>query len=266
MAPRAKPVAPKKVYQSQSDGMVLLCKGKTPNLSSSLLRHPHSNQAALFLVNADHRRIQEIVSFNEENRSWFINENVRSDGKLHLATTVNPIYLALPYLLNASKLSPLDQTLVDREFPETRRLLRCLTPKLLSLVADRKALLSRRKLILMCTNKSKFNIQASEDGVAMSSTFVKTKADTDVVRIKNTYLRYSHGIVSEYLPSSLSSSLLSRLGLEPVDPGSKRKLLTPHTSNANPDPKRIKLTDEEIEKELFVKTEKAVSTYYLLLI
>uniref|UniRef100_A0A8D8V8L8 Ribonuclease H2 subunit B n=1 Tax=Cacopsylla melanoneura TaxID=428564 RepID=A0A8D8V8L8_9HEMI len=277
MPPKAKAMAPKKVHNSQSDGMVLLCKDNvlnnsgdtTPNIMK--LRHPHSNQAALFLVNADHTRIQEIVTFNEENRSWFIDENVRSDGKLHLATTVNPLYLALPYLINATTLSPLDQTLIDREFPETRLLLKCLTPKLLSLVADRKGdedmnvwKYNEDKTVTWLSNKvnqvmrllEEKHIHANEDGVAMSSTFVKTKADTDVIRNKETYLRYSHGIVSEYLPSSLSLSLLTRLGLEPVDSGSKRKLLTPHSTNTNPEPKRIKLTDEEIEQELFVKSEK----------
>lgn len=42
------------------------------------------------------------------------------------------------FFYQASTLSPLDQTLVDREFPETRRLLKCLNPKLLSLIADQK--------------------------------------------------------------------------------------------------------------------------------
>ncbi|XP_026683922.1 uncharacterized protein LOC113470002 [Diaphorina citri] len=155
--PKIKAAPPKKVHKAQSDGIILLCKDDIlENCEESIqpikLRHPHSNKAAMFLINADSTKIQEIVAFSEENR--FVKY----------------------------------QTLVDREFPETRRLLKCLDAKLLSQVADR----------------------------------------------KDTYLRYAHGIVSEYLPSSLSSSLLSSLDLpelKPTDPSSKRKLQVSQTLN-----------------------------------
>ncbi|KAI5713830.1 hypothetical protein M8J76_006217 [Diaphorina citri] len=257
--PKIKAAPPKKVHKSQSDGIILLCKDDLlENCEESIqaikLRHPHSNKAAM---------------------SWFINESVRSDGSMHLSTPINPVFLALPYLLNATTLSPLDQTLVDREFPETRRLLKRLDAKLLSQVADRKGdedmnvwKYNETKTLAWLTKKiervvkvlQEKNVQVTGEGVAMSNTFVKTKADSDLTQNKDTYLRYAHGIVSEYLPPSLSSSLLSSLALpelKPADPSSKRKLQVSQTLNMeDSEAKRIKLDTETLLSAEF-KTEKA---------
>ena len=42
---------------------------------------------------------------------------------LHMATPVNPLYLALPYLSGSDRLVPLDQMLSDQEFPEAEDIL-----------------------------------------------------------------------------------------------------------------------------------------------
>lgn len=42
--------------------------------------------------------VQEVLIFDEKKKSWFIDDNVKSDGKLHLSTPIDPIFLALPYL------------------------------------------------------------------------------------------------------------------------------------------------------------------------
>lgn len=71
--------------------------------------------------------------------------------------------------------------------------------------------------------------------------------------ISDTYLRYAHGIVSEYLCSSLRSSLLSSLNLpevKPADPSSKRKLLTAQSPNIeDAEAKRIKLDGDEFREK-----------------
>lgn len=45
--------------------------------------------------------VQEILTFNEGKRSWFIDESVKSDGKMHLSTPIDPIFLGnyvlIPY-------------------------------------------------------------------------------------------------------------------------------------------------------------------------
>jgi len=62
------------------------------------LRHPASDKSAIFVFGAGNLTVQEILIFDEKKRSWFIDDNVKSDGKLYLSTPIDPIFLALPYL------------------------------------------------------------------------------------------------------------------------------------------------------------------------
>lgn len=62
------------------------------------LRHPASDKPAIFVFGAGNLTVQEILIFDEKKRSWFIDDSVKSDGKLHLSTPIDPIFLALPYL------------------------------------------------------------------------------------------------------------------------------------------------------------------------
>jgi hypothetical protein len=66
------------------------------------LRHPASNQAAMFVFSPGDLTIQEVMTFDENKRSWFIDDNVRSDGKMHLSTPIDPIFLVLPYIRKVS--------------------------------------------------------------------------------------------------------------------------------------------------------------------
>lgn len=129
------------------------------------LRHPASNKPAIFVFSPGNLTVQEVLIFDEGKRSWFIDDNVKSDGKLHLSTPIDPIFLILPYLrkvivifyllilslttlrfhllknqifsLQSQLAQPLEQCLWDEDFPETSRLAQCKNLKL-SLVADRK--------------------------------------------------------------------------------------------------------------------------------
>lgn len=62
------------------------------------LRHPATNQPAMFVFSPGNVTVQEVLTFDENKRSWFIDDNVKSDGKLHLSTPIDPIFLILPYL------------------------------------------------------------------------------------------------------------------------------------------------------------------------
>ncbi|CAH2010097.1 unnamed protein product [Acanthoscelides obtectus] len=83
----------------------------TPDIVT--LRHPNTGEAAVFLFSPANNSVQEVLTFNEGKRSWFIDETVKSDGKMHLSTPIDPIFLG----------HSIRSTLRDEEFPETERLL-----------------------------------------------------------------------------------------------------------------------------------------------
>lgn len=95
----------------------------------------------MFLFSADNSIVQEVFSFSEKKRSWFINDSVREDGRMHLSTPVDPAFLILPYLKKSKeegKVVPLDDLLTDSLFPETNRLLKCSALKNIHMLADKK--------------------------------------------------------------------------------------------------------------------------------
>lgn len=49
----------------------------------------------MFLFSPANNSVQEILTFSESKRSWFIDETVKSDGKLHLSTPIDPIFLGM---------------------------------------------------------------------------------------------------------------------------------------------------------------------------
>lgn len=52
----------------------------------------------MFVFSPGNFTVQEVLTFDENKRSWFIDDNVKSDGKMHLSTPIDPIFLVLPYL------------------------------------------------------------------------------------------------------------------------------------------------------------------------
>lgn len=52
----------------------------------------------MFVFSPGDLMVQEVLAFDENRRSWFIDDNVKSDGKMHLSTPIDPIFLVLPYL------------------------------------------------------------------------------------------------------------------------------------------------------------------------
>lgn len=63
----------------------------TPDIVT--LRHPNTGQSAIFLFSSANNSVQEVLTFNEGKRSWFIEDSVKSDGKMHLSTPIDPIFL-----------------------------------------------------------------------------------------------------------------------------------------------------------------------------
>ncbi|KAF2894012.1 hypothetical protein ILUMI_12165 [Ignelater luminosus] len=225
----------------------------TPDIVT--LRHPNTGESAIFLFSSANNSVQEILTFNEGKRSWFVEESVKSDGKMHLSTPIDPIFLVLPYLRKycATQAIPLDQLLRDEEFPQTERLLKCSGLKYLNMVADRKGdeelnafKYNEEKTLVWLQKKTERvadilkqkNIHVTSG--AASATFVKSAKEdaTD----NESYLRYAHGIVSEYLMDDLSQKLLKYLNLpEDANISLKRK----STSNMQSESKKLKIEDEK---------------------
>jgi ribonuclease H2 subunit B len=109
--PRVK-ASPKKCIktnlQQPANSWVFLLKGEALELSDQYtgtgtpdivtLRHPNTGESAVFLFSPANNSVQEILTYNEAKRSWFIDESVKSDGKMQLSTPIDPIFLVLPYL------------------------------------------------------------------------------------------------------------------------------------------------------------------------
>ncbi|KAK9888667.1 hypothetical protein WA026_000896 [Henosepilachna vigintioctopunctata] len=248
--------------QNPTNSWVFLLKGEALELSDQYtgsgtpdivtLRHPNTGESAIFLFSPANNSVQEVLTFNEGRRSWFIEESVKSDGKLQLSTPIDPIFLVLPYLRKqcTNQAIPLDQLLHDEEYPETERLLKSSGLKYLNLIADRKGAeelnafkYNEEKTLSWLKKKTErvADILRQKNihvGVgAVSATFVKAKNEAFD---NEAYLSYAHGIVSEYLMDDLSLKLLKYLNL-PEEPTLKRKSIN---NQPLPEPKRGRMEEE----------------------
>ena len=216
------------------------------------LRHPKTSSGSCFLYNSAEKKLLEVMSYNEDHRSWFIGSKVVADGRMLVATPVHPLYLLLPYIRKAEKLVPLDQMLEDEEFPETESiLLDCLTDTQLEIVADRKGSkdlnvwkFNQEKTLSWLEKKVKVLAQtfreSSEDlSEGASSSIYKSEAACE----DHQYLRFALGVLQEYLGGELSAQLEEKLDLpkEEVKSGTKRLSSVPAEEEENKPSKRVKM-------------------------
>ncbi|KAF0026632.1 hypothetical protein F2P81_021369 [Scophthalmus maximus] len=148
-----------------------------------------ADATCLYMLGAGDVQLYEVKAFEEDFHSWFVGQTVQRDGRLLFITPMDPLYLMLPYLNKAGKegkFQPVDQIVMDEEFPACSRLLSC-THSLASL--------------------------------------------HHIAEEKEDYLRYAHGLISEYISEDLSKALLKHLQLpeltspkETEPPSKKRKL------------------------------------------
>ncbi|KAM9021955.1 ribonuclease H2 subunit B isoform 6-T6 [Ara ararauna] len=94
------------------------------------LRNPSTGEATLYLFNSGAQQLFEVKAFHEENRSWFIGQTVQQDGRLLFVTPMDPLFLILYYLIKADKeqqgkFQPLDQVVLDSDYPNCLLLLKC---------------------------------------------------------------------------------------------------------------------------------------------
>ncbi|CAL8322775.1 unnamed protein product [Merluccius merluccius] len=216
------------------------------------LRNPTTDAASLYLFSSGDVQLYEVKAFTEDCHSWFIGQTVQRDGRLLYITPMDPLYLMLPYVVKAAsegKFQPLDQVVMDEEFPACSRLLNC-TRSLSSVhhIAEEKEVGSlkfhrysqektmqwlSKKVDRTVTALRRTNISVGE-GVK-STTYVRVKTESDAN--DEDYLRYAHGLVSEYINEDLRKALLKHLQLP--------ELLSP--KETEPPSKKRKLSEQPVE-------------------
>ncbi|KAM3861779.1 ribonuclease H2 subunit B [Diretmus argenteus] len=216
------------------------------------LRNPSTDTASLYMLSSGDMQLSEVKAFKEEFHSWFIGQTIQRDGRLLYITPMDPLYLILPYLMKSGKegkFQPMDQVLVDEELPACSRLLSC-TRSLASLhhIAEEKEVGSqkfhrysqertmkwlKKKVERTVNALKKSNISVGE-GVK-STTYVRVKRESDVNEAD--YLRYAHGLISEYINEDLRKALLKHLQLP--------ELTSP--TETEPPSKKRKLSDKQVE-------------------
>uniref|UniRef100_A0A4W5L8H4 Ribonuclease H2 subunit B n=1 Tax=Hucho hucho TaxID=62062 RepID=A0A4W5L8H4_9TELE len=262
----------KRTPHSQNDRWVVVAADsavETPKKDDSdptfiRLRNPSTDAASLYLLGSGDVQLYEVKAFNEDFHSWFIGQTVQRDGRLLYVTPMDPLYLLLPYLIKAGKegkFQPVDQVVMDEDFPACTRLLSC-TRSQASLyhVAEEKEVGSlkfqrysqertmewlKKKAERTVKTLRKSNISVGE-GVK-STTYVRVKQESETQ--EEDYLRYAHGLISEYISEDLSKALLKHLQLpehsspKEVEPPSKKRKLTDKPLEAGEDYTKFNISD-----------------------
>jgi len=222
------------------------------------LRHPKTEAPACFLYNSHTHQIFEMLSFNEEYRSWFLEERVIPDGGIYLSSPVSPLLLALPYMAKADKLVPLDQVLEDDDCPRTDSILpACLSPSLLSHIAERKGaedlnvwkyqeaqalewLAGRVDRVAKVLAKQRVDLSSGAKSLNFKSE--EQGGDTD-------YQRMGLGILQEYLSEDMATKLVTKLNLpeEKVKPGAGGQKRLSEVAGSGDTPRAKKAKVEPLE-------------------
>ncbi|NXV77627.1 RNH2B Ribonuclease, partial [Atlantisia rogersi] len=89
-----------------------------------------TGEATLYFFNSGAQQLFEVKVFDEEYHSWFIGQTVQQDGRLLFVTPMDPLFLILYYLIKADKeqqgkFQPLDQVVIDSDYPYCPLLLKC---------------------------------------------------------------------------------------------------------------------------------------------
>ncbi|KAJ8410054.1 hypothetical protein AAFF_G00210950 [Aldrovandia affinis] len=216
------------------------------------LKNPATDVASLYLFGSGDSQLYEVKAFDEDYHSWFVGQTVQRDGRLLYITPMDPLYLLLPYLIKAvkeGKFQPIQQLVMDEDFPACSRLLSCTqTQASLHHVAEEKEVGSQRfhrysqektmewlKKKVDKTVKVLKKSNISVGGGVKSTTYIRMKQESDAQ--EEDYLRYAHGLISEYISEDLSKELLKTLRLPEIS----------SPKESEPPTKKRKLSDKPVE-------------------
>ncbi|KFV62164.1 Ribonuclease H2 subunit B, partial [Dryobates pubescens] len=197
------------------------------------LRNPSTGklwgwEATLYLFNSGAQQLFEVKAFHEEYHSWFIGQTVQQDGRLLFVTPMDPLFLILYYLIEADKeqgkFQPLDQVVLDSEYPNCLLLLKCAdVQQHIHHVTEEKEIgsqkfhkYSQEKTLKWLKKKVSQTVKALKSNNIIVGERVYAAAyvsDKQITDTEEDYVRYAHGLVSEYIPEDLSKKLLQYLGL-----------------------------------------------------
>nr|XP_036867451.1 ribonuclease H2 subunit B isoform X1 [Manis javanica]XP_036867456.1 ribonuclease H2 subunit B isoform X2 [Manis javanica] len=222
------------------------------------LPNPGSGEGAIYLFNMCLQQLFEIKVFKEKHHSWFINQSVQSGGLLHFVTPMDPLFLLLHYLIKADKegkFQPLCQVVVDDMFPNCTLLLKLPElEKLLQHVTEDKEIdkkkyykYSKEKTLKWLEKKVHQTMAALKASNVSVGARVQSAAflsrDQNSGDKEEDYIRYAHGLISDYIPKELSDDLSKYL-----------QLPEPSPSLPIPPSKKVKLSDGPVEaKEDYTK-------------
>ncbi|XP_032515786.2 ribonuclease H2 subunit B [Danaus plexippus] len=269
---------------------------KNDNFNIITLPHPAHGGPSKYCLDKANLKIYEILTFKEDYRSWFINESVKSDGSLMIVTPINPLFLVLPKLRQqcCDRAVPLEDLLAEKGFDKLINFFNDLnTIGDLKGSADLKAYkYNEEKTLMWLEQKIRKLSQILRDrnihvtSGAISATFVASTVNSDKVD-DDFYLKYAHGIVSEYLEDHLIKLLEERFNIKSdliEQVGNKRKSEMgesneimkkikfeaadenenkPIVNNVVPDVKKPKqLTSKEKARQKAASGSKAISSFF----
>ncbi|XP_068628968.1 ribonuclease H2 subunit B isoform X2 [Battus philenor] len=191
--------------------------------SWTLLINANGN-ASKFCLDNVHNKMYEVVTFSEPYRSWFIGEYVKSDGSMSMATPFNPLFLVLPRLKEqcVDRAMPLEDLLSEKGFDKIIGYINNMDYiGDLKGPAEMKAYKYNEEKTLKWLEERVHNVakvlkkkHIHVTPGAVSATFVTSNLSSDNID-DEFYLKYAHGIVSEYLQDDLIVKLEKKLNFKP---------------------------------------------------
>ncbi|XP_030387125.1 ribonuclease H2 subunit B [Scaptodrosophila lebanonensis] len=253
-------VAPKKVFYI-SENLINNVEGEEELLHLERFFHPGKGRDALFVTLEQEKgnHIMELVEYSEPRRSWLIDSEVCSNGRIYMTTPVDTTFLALHYLRKycAQRAMSLDSIHDDQDASANRLLMKFVNADHLKCVADVKVsgntkfykYNAERTKAWLAVKTRKVVDALKENNVycgtsAQSQNFVRSEKHSDENTVNETdYLRMACDYVGRYLDVELYDELVRYLKIPTEiqalaeDQAQKRKSEQAQTNNS----KKIKL-------------------------
>jgi ribonuclease H2 subunit B len=212
------------------------------------------------------RDIYELQRFNEHCRSWLIDNSIHKDGKMLFTSSIDPLFLVLPYLQKAEKTGKymtLDQILADDDYQECSRLSSTSGMSELQEVTDIKGddsfkayRFNKEKTLSWLKRKTdRLADKIVEKNISVSSShsanFVKSKKSS--VTSREDYVRFSHGMISDYLSEELSIALREHMGIPLIAP--KKDIENEEPPSKRQTTEKLSPTDDYSSQKSKIKTQ-----------